>query len=160
MTVYQLKNTTIFTGKNLKSFWSIGKKSKEFFNLFFFFFTDASLSRTGKCRSRVAAVLNTYKVKEVCEEEASRKLNFTSYVKIVIDGWKKKRIRKWYFGMLYFQQQSINITINHGAQIWCICYAKNVLRAIRFGKSWTIALMCQYNAKEYNVNQISSTCLL
>ena len=73
---------------------------------------------------------------------------------------KKKRIRKWYFGMLYFQQQSINITINHGAQIWCICYAKNVLRAIRFGKSWTIALMCQYNAKEYNVNQISSTCLL
>ena len=87
MTVYQPKNTTIFTGKKSQIFLTYRKKSKEFFNLFFFlFFTDASLSRTGKCRSRVAAVLNTYKVKEVCEEEASRKLNFTSYVKIVIDG--------------------------------------------------------------------------
>ena len=86
MTVYQLKNTTIFTGKKSQIFLTYREKKQRILQIFFSFFTDASLSRTGKCRSRVAAVLNTYKVKEVCEEEASRKLNFTSYVKIVIDG--------------------------------------------------------------------------
>ena len=113
MTVYQLKNTTIFTVNNLKSFWPIGKKSKEFFN-FFSFFTDASLSRTGKCRSRVAAVLNTYKVKEVCEEEASRKLNFTSYVKIVIDGWKKKNKE-----MVFWHALLSTAVHQHYNQSWC-----------------------------------------
>ena len=115
MTVYQLKNTTIFTGKNLKSFWPIGKKAKNSSIFFFsFFFTDASLSRTGKCRSRVAAVLNTYKVKEVCEEEASRKLNFTSYVKIVIDGWKKKNKE-----MVFWHALLSTAVHQHYNQSWC-----------------------------------------
>ena len=51
MTVFWLKNTVILMQKRLKSFLTYReKKSKEFFNLFSFFFTDASLSSWGKNR--------------------------------------------------------------------------------------------------------------
>lgn len=119
--MFWLKNTVILMQKRLKSFLTYREKKAKNSSIFFFLFLLMHLwvveGRTGKCRSRVAAVLNTYKVKEVCEEEeASRKLNFTSYVKIVIDGWKKKNKE-----MVFWHALLSTAVHQHYNQSWCKC---------------------------------------